>query len=346
MPRERKKQPGRELPLEQMSSQPLLPVIRDYRLERDSAITRKVDRLMETWNTGLSGEAVYVAQCLIVCGLPLKNSAATHAVRSARLSDGSFIKVTFSRASPHVPLPFWQDRAMVHFLTHRAVTRKSPMLQWERVNEYLALFGLHEASGWNYRTVQERFIRVAYMDILVEYLDKAGRQISLLKAPLIEGARVSGDVDEAGNWVPSESLSKALSNSSTARVGQVFYEKLLKKPVPVPIELLRVTHGSPRIQDYALFIYWRSFAGRETSLIPWHALKNQFADEDTNPRRWPQLFKKALVVLRALPAPFNSIQATVSSQGLRIEPLAPGTSFFSDHPKSHDLPQQSARSGD
>ena len=343
MPRARKKEPGRELAGEGPDRQPLLPAIRDYRLERESAITRKVDQLMETWNAGLSGEAIYVAQCLIVCGLPLKNSTATHAVRSARLSDGSFIKVTFSRASPHIPLPFWQDRAMVHFLTHRAVTRKSPMLQWERVNEYLSLFGLHESSGWNYRTVQERFIRVAYMDILVEYLDKIGRQLSLLKAPLIEGARVNGDVDEEGNWVPSESMSKVLSNSSTARVGQVFYEKLLKKPVPVPIELLRVTHGSPRIQDYALFIYWRSFAGREASLIPWSALRNQFADEDTNPRRWPQVFKKAIAVLKTLPAPFNLIEAVATPQGLQIQPLPAGTSFFANHPKFDELPQQSVR---
>lgn len=218
------------------------------------------------------------------------------------------------------------------------------MLHWERVNEYLALFGLHESSGWNYRTVQERFIRVAYMDILVEYLDKVGRQLSLLKAPLIEGARVSGDVDEQGNWVPMESMSKVLSNSSTARVGHVFYEKLLRKPVPVPIELLRVTHGSPRIQDYALFIYWRSFAGRESSLIPWTALRNQFADDDSNPRRWPQMFRKAITVLKTLPAPFNRIEAVATSQGLRIEPLPAGTSFFTDHPKFDELSSQTARS--
>ena len=58
MPRARKKDPGRELAAEGPDHQPLLPAIRDYRLERESAITRKVDQLMETWNVGLSGEAI------------------------------------------------------------------------------------------------------------------------------------------------------------------------------------------------------------------------------------------------------------------------------------------------
>ena len=99
---------------------------------------------------------------------------------------------------------------MVYFLTNKAVLQNSPVLQWDCANEYMHLFGMNPDSGKNYRDVQARFIRVAYMNILVEYLDPEGKFVDSWKCPLVQKARIAADTDGEGNWKATESLAKML----------------------------------------------------------------------------------------------------------------------------------------
>ena len=314
-------------------SQEVLPGYRDFEQERQQAALNRVNSLMEKWKTPLTGEALWTAQCLIVCGLPINPTNEPRVTRTARLSNGSYLRVTFIRTHDHIPLPYRQDRSMVHFLTHKAVLNQSPWLKWEYVNEYLALFNLCEDSGKNYRMAQERFVRVVYMDLMIEHLDPARKMVEHVKIPLVEGSRISGDVDGEGNWKPMDTAAQMLAASDTARIGQLFYEQMLKDPVPIPIELLLKTYDYPRLQDYAVFIYWRAFAADADSFIPWDYLRDQFDRKDSNPWRWRQEFDRALLTLRLLPEPFTRIVAEARPKGLYIEPLPRGTQFFDGFPK-------------
>ncbi len=315
------------------NTQEMLPGYDDYRREREQAIENRVNTLMKMWNSGMSGEALFTTQILICCGLPINETSASRVVRKARLADGNYVRVTFIRTSDLVPLPFRSDRTMLYFLTHKAVLQQSPLLKWEYANEYMHLFDLNPESGAHYRAAQERFTRVAYMDILVEYLDKREKVVEHWKCPLIDNARISVDVDGEGNWKPSRSISDMLSASQHICFGYRFYAELQKNPIPVPIELLRATSKSHRLMDYVVFLYWRAFAGKTESFIPWPYLQEQFDNSDTNPWRWAQNFKKAVKILKALPDPISLIQASVSERGVIIQPLPVGTVFFEGQPK-------------
>ncbi|RZU29640.1 replication protein RepA [Edaphobacter modestus] len=315
------------------NTQEILPGYSDYRLEREKAAKNQVEKLMGIWKAGLSGDKLFTAQMLIYCGLPINKTDASYVVRRSRLADGSSVKVTFSRTNPDVPLPFRTDRTMAYFLTNKAVLQQSPLLRWGHANEYMRLFGLNPDSGYHYKSVQERFTRIAYLGITVEYLDVNQKIVEHWKCPIIDNARITAEVDEEGKWKPSISIAEMLAAKQEVTFGLRFFMELQKQPVPIPIELLIATQKSHRLMDYVVFLYWRAFAGATQSFIPWRYLQEQFDNSDSNQDRWAQQFRKAKTILKTLPDPINQIRFDVSSSGLTIYPLPVGTSFFAGFPK-------------
>jgi hypothetical protein len=313
--------------------QETLPGYEDFKKDKILALARQQDRILKLWQAGLSGEKLYTAKMLIICGLPLSETAQGTVVRKARLPDGSWVRVSFIRTSPIVPLPFGADRTMVYFLTNKAVLQQNPLLRWEHANEYMHLMGINPDAGKNYRSVQERFTRVAYMDIMVEYLDKDSKVVEHWKSPLIDHARIAAVADGEGNWKPSRSIAAMLAADQEISFGLRFFAELQKNPVPVPVELIMATKKSYRLMDYVLFLYWRAFAARSASFIPWRHLQEQFDNADQNVYRWPQRFREAANILLHLPEPINEIRVEVNERGITVQPLKEGTTFFEDHPK-------------
>lgn len=316
------------------NSQSLLPGYTDYQVERDRAIENHVNRLSALWQAGLSGEKMFTARMLIFCGLPLsKSDTVNKVVRKAQIGDKSWVRVSFIRTHDQVPLPFGADRTLMFFLTNKAVLQQSPLLHWDQANEYMHLFSRDKDSGYNYRAIQERFTRLAYMDIMVEYLDYDSNVLEHWKCPMIDHARISASMDGEGNWQPSQSVAKMLQADQSISFGQRFFAELQSKPVPIPLELIRAAGKQYRLMDYMIFLYWRAFAAQKQSFIPWRYLQQQFDDTDQNDRRWPLYFRKALSTMKSLPDPISSIQCEVSSGGVTVHPYAPGTTFFNDQPK-------------
>jgi hypothetical protein len=317
--------------------QNLLPGHRDWRKERESAAARKVDTLMGIWNKGLSGEALFLARILIQCGLPVTPEPSGVVTRTARTGQYERVSVTFSVTDPNIPLPFGNDRLMAHFLTTKAVRKQSTLLNWNDVNEYLAVFGQYERSGRNHRLAQERFIRLAFMNITVLVVDTKNDVTSTMKVPLIGAARISGGMDTGtGKWTVRESPRQLLmQNTEALQIDPIFFSRFLEegKSVPVPIELILATAKSPRLMDFALFLYWRCFAARSETVITWEQLKGQFDARSGDVQFWKKNFRKVLTIIKSLPTPINLMDVKVTSVGILLRPFPDGTQFFDGHPK-------------
>jgi len=89
------------------------PKARDYAREKLLAMEKSVDRiavLREERDSGVLGEEIIkLAQALILCTLPYRPTKERQIVRSARLSDGSKLTVTFSAALNDIEMPFGAD---------------------------------------------------------------------------------------------------------------------------------------------------------------------------------------------------------------------------------------------
>jgi hypothetical protein len=316
------------------SLQEKLPGIRSYEKEQENARERQIEKTMSLWKAGLSGDKLFTAVMLIICGLPISEEPSKDPViRKAQLGDKSWVRVTFSRGNDNIALPYGADRTMVYFLTNKAVLQQSRLLHWEYANEYMHLFGMDSRSGKNYKAVQARFVRVAYMNIMVEYLDKEGQVTEHWKSPLIDYARIAAEFDGEGNWKPSTTISKMLAANQKVTFGSVLFDELKKNPVPIPIELILAAGKRYRVMDYMIFLCWRAFAGHSESFIPWRYLQDQFDNRDANPGRWPEYFKAAYRTMKMLPDPINQIRADINSAGISIHPFPVGTAIFEGQPK-------------
>lgn len=326
--------------LREASRQQQLPGIQDH--EAAEAAARAAQR-EQVSQAVLSGDRLYTAQLLILAGLPIRAPETQGPVRrKARLADGSTVSVIFSPNSEGVPLPYGSDRLMIYFLTTKAVMCQSNVFRWNCVDQFIQMFNLTPDSGGSYRRVQERFIRVAYMNITIEVTqpsrDGEPSSVSMLSAPLIDGVRLFGiEIDGAGKWSIPQTPRKMLNDVDLVRVGGNFYHHLLygpdQAPIPIPMELFRNKRlrQSARLLDYSVFLYYRSFAGATDALIPWASLAEGFEWQD--PKHMADDFRKAQAELATLPPPFKLIRSTTDAKGLYVNALPQGTTYFEGHPK-------------
>jgi hypothetical protein len=298
----------------------------------------------------LSGDRLYAAQILLLAGLPIRAPVQQTPIRRrTRLGDGTLISVTFSPTDEGIPLPYGSDRLMVFFLTNKAYSQKSNVFRWNCVDEFINFFDLTGDSGGSYRRVQERFIRVAYMHITVEVVEPAmgnePSKVTMISAPLIDGIRLHGVRVEEGKWAIPETPGKMLAGVDLVRVGENFFNHWLNSEhqpaIPIPMEIFRskTIRQSARLMDYAIFLYYRSYAAASDSFIPWAMLMEGF--EQQRLKDTTRDFREALAELGRLPHPFPLIQADIDPKGLYIKALPIGTEYFKGYPKKLGPPVRS-----
>ena len=281
-----------------------------------------------------------VALCLILCGLPYDEAAERSVTRRARLADGSWLCVRFTATGERlefdadgepvidpvtgkqkitpIPLPFGADRGPLHFLINKAVLHAKELerkgvdisdarfVEWERANEYLEQMRL-DKGGKNRRDLRARIERIKYCAITVTRTNRGTEET--LMVPMLSRTRLPRSLDAA---FPKSSASPAgliiVDNREPAKPPSVmgvefssdFFNEFLRNHMPVPVELLRATMGRSQLQDYVLWLYWRTFAAQKDTLIPWRAVREQLWQNDSNEARLYARMRRAIATLRAV----------------------------------------------
>ncbi|MDQ2841554.1 MAG: hypothetical protein M3Y72_11055 [Acidobacteriota bacterium] len=274
-----------------------------------------------------------VALCLILCGLPYDETPERSVTRRARLADGSWLMVRFTatgerlerdaRGEPlidrttgkekitQIPLPFGADRGPLHFLINKAVlqakelerqgleTADARFVEWEKASEYLDEMRL-APGGKNRRDLRARLERIKYCAITVTRTSRGTDET--LMAPVFSRTRLPRSLE----WSRSCPTQVEIIPADTAppimgvEFSRDFFEEFLRNHMPVPVELLRATMGRSQIQDYVLWLYWRAFAAKKDTLIPWRSVREQLWQNDSNEARLYAVMRRAIGTLRAV----------------------------------------------
>jgi len=207
----------------------------------------------------------------------------------------------FSTGIPDVPLPFGSDRKLLAWVFDRAINSESPMIAWESAWEYQKETGL-KRSGKNNKDLRERFHRIiSGLNINIERKDAsgiAGKNFSIIDTynlpPSISGQKFNPDqrslgytTEEAPELPPAPFGIKTL------------FHDIRKHHVAVPRSLWLQAKGNSQVQDMVPWLYYRCYAAKTESVIPWSALAGQFS-QDKNPRRARQHAREAIAQLRLL----------------------------------------------
>lgn len=274
----------------------------------------RLGQLLDDRNTGkLGDEVIKIAQAMLLCTLPYSATTENHISRTARLGDGSTLTVTFSTGISDVPLPFGSDRKLLAWVFDRAINSESPMIAWESAWEYQKEMGL-KRSGKNNKDLRERFHRISGLNINIERKDAsgvAGKNFSIIDTyhlpPSITGRKVNPDQRSLGYSDEVPELPPAPFGIS---INQTLFHDIRKHHVAVPRGLWLQARGNSQVQDMVLWLYYRCYAAKTESVIPWSALAEQFP-QDKNPRRARQHAKEAIAQLRLL-WPGVRVEATTS----------------------------------
>ena len=73
--------------------------------------------------------------------------------------------------------------------------------------------------------------------------------------------------------------------------------------------------GGNQVQDLILFFVYRCSSANSETVIPWEGLRDQFPQDDTNPRRFKQTVK---IAVRQLLILWPSVQINIVKEGVWV----------------------------
>ncbi len=298
---------------------------RNYSIEEAAAQESLFDKVVDYGiqrRTGVNPDLTQIAHALILCGLPYRKTAAFEYSRCSRAADGSQVRVTFyscghDAQGNRIPLAFGADRTVLHWCVDEAIKSKSAFVQLDSTSKFIRDIGQAD-SGQNYKRLREAFQRVSSLAIVVERYSEGGDQNRTFM-PIIEHSQLPGSLSPG---------STPISGLVGIRFGASFYNEFTKHHAPFPTSLLRDLAQKPQMQDYIVFLNWRSFAAKTTTVIPWTLMRQQLWQDDKNSRRIITRFADAIKILKAA---WPELNAEATSRGLKIGPPMRGQHLFPAH---------------
>ena len=299
---------------------------RNYRNE-ETAAQASLFEAMSDFSTerraGVSHELVQIAHALILCGLPYRATDATEHERFSRSADGSVIRVTFyalgkDREGNRIPMAYGSDRTLLHWCVDRAIKLKSNFVPLENAKNFMLDVG-QSPTGPNYARLRAAYQRLSAMAIVVERFNSVeDRNIT----PIMKNSRLPYSIK------PQSGQVEPIEGPTGIQFDDGFFKEFMQNHVPFPWAMLRTLDQKPQMQDYIIFLHWRSFAAKTTTLIPWGMLREQLWQDDSNPWRIRSRFTEAIKILKVA---WPELNAMAETGGLRIGPPRKGSHLIPAH---------------
>ena len=174
-------------------------------------------------------------------------------------------------------------------------------------------------TGPNYARLRAAYHRVSSMAIVVE---RFGSTEERGITPIMRNSRLPTSIKPRENGV------EPIEGPVGILFDQAFFAEFMRNHVPFPWAMLRTLNQKPQMQDYIVFLHWRSFAAKSETLIPWDVLREQLWQDDSNPRRIRTRFREAIRILKVA---WPELNAAAEPKGLRIGPPMKGSHLIPAH---------------
>jgi hypothetical protein len=257
----------------------------------------RLGQLKDSLYTGkLAEESIKLAKTMMLCTLPYSQTKARHITRRARLGDGSDLVVRFSAGLEGIDLPFGADRRLLAWLLDRAAGSETPFVPWSAASEYQRDVGISHGGRCDAQ-LRESFRRLRGMVVSINHKNwshTTGENFFFIRKTRLPRSIMGDDP----NVIDIASHADAACGFV---IDPTFHSDMRKSGfhVAVPRDLWLQLRGSLQVQDMVLFFYWRCYAAREQSVMPWAALEEHFG-ASSNPRRQRAHAREAVAFLRHL----------------------------------------------
>lgn len=209
-----------------------------------------------------------------------------------------------------VGLPYGSiPRLLLAWLTTEAVrTKERRLMLGETLSEFLEEIGLERTGGprGGIARLRTQMRRLFSASVSATHTAQDGW--------VTAGVRVAHQAELW--WDPKHPAQAAIWESSVT-LSQEFYDEIVRRPIPVDLQALRVLKRSPLALDlYAWLTYRYSYLTKPTT-IPWEALQLQFGADYAQTR---QFKAKLLLALNKVHNVYPQAQVEPQITGLVLLP--------------------------
>lgn len=276
----------------------------------DATVPQRLDAIVEDYfgreieEAKRAGRIGYVARLTVQVTLP-------HSRRSEPYQERRNGPLTVTMmAPPSIGLPYGAlARLVLSWVTTEAVRSKSPHLRLgPTLSAYLNDVGVTPSGGpsGSYTRARNQIIRLFATSITCA--DTGPGHVALRNTPVATSAELW--------WNPKRPDEPVLFESSVT-LNQLFYEDVVRHPVPVDKAALRALGRSPMAIDFYTWLTYRMSYLRHPTVVPWVALRAQFGADYADPRDFG---RKARQALRQVARIYPGLDLQDSRRGLELRP--------------------------
>lgn len=258
--------------------------------------------LMLTDEVGAPG---YVHAGFAMTALPHKRTDAPDWVR-----DGADVRLRIESGKSHdgtvVGIPFgYVARLILLYLQTEAIKTRSREVELGRsMHSWLKAMGLN-SGGKGYEAVREQSRRLSLCRLTFYRLGEGG-----------EAVLNGGFVREA--ILPGRDTASQLSLwRETVLLDEVFYESLVRHPLPVRETAIRTLSGRSMAIDLYIWLAYRLHHLTRPTRVPWPALYRQFGAGFAQPRQFRVHARQALALALAA---YPEAQVRVDGEAITLMP--------------------------
>lgn len=278
---------------------------------------RRIDKLVNQFlaidaeNAKEAGAIAFMARAMITATLPHRKPAGNIFIRK----NGN-LTLTM-KADPQFGLPYGSlPRLLLAWMTKEAKkTNSSELYLGKTFSEFLTTLELSQSGGKRGDATRLRLqmLRLFTTHISCVYKnEKEGvcRGDNFLVAKSFELW-----------WDPIKSDKSDILTHSKITLARDFFEELVEKPIPVDFRVLQALRRSPLQIDIYVWLTYRFFNLKRSTLISWPHLKNQFGSDYAASamgcRDFKKNFLKALHVVKII---YHAANCDIQEEGLMLHP--------------------------
>lgn len=273
-------------------------------------ITKSVEKLLaeavaiEEEAAKEAGALGFMARAMVQATMPHRDPKTNEFERR----NGNFVLTML--APSRVGLPYGSiPRLLMAWLSTEAVrTQDRTVILGDTLSEFMRSLGMTPTGGrWGTITgLKNQARRLFSTSITCLYDDpekKAGKNFQIA-----EEYHLWWDPkgpDQVGLW------------QSTVTLNPVFYDELIKAPIPIDIRALKALKRSPMALDVYCWLTYRTSYLKAPTVIPWPLLRGQFGADLTRERDFKSKFIEALKKVMVI---YPEAKAEPGDKGLLLKP--------------------------
>ncbi|KQO98716.1 replication protein RepA [Leifsonia sp. Leaf264] len=213
---------------------------------------------------------------------------------------------------PKFPYGIIPRHALTWMATEAVLTRSRELEIGSSVNEFMRKLGM-TPSGPNAKKIPDQLNRIWGSHVTVSEVSRGGGRTPNHtggdRMPILDNIRLwtndDGDIDDSGHWRSSVKLSEA------------FYDSIIKAPVAVDLNILKLLKNSPMQIDIYIWATHKAYGLEKPMMIKWETLAMQFGSNFSRIRAFREKFIKHLDLISVM---YTGLNYEATSTHLIMKP--------------------------